>query len=258
MPQIGNRGDVSQVSGPLKNFALAVSNCCDILSDAGVSLREIENILVKRHPKAKFPKSSTTIWAMTKGKQVRPSLELAQNVYDLAVEYAHGSARDLPAPGSIERLHEQVLLQAARGQACRSCGRPWEETGIPLEQALPPLPAEAVQPPMQDTRLPVAANEGDRQHSWDGLADLKNRLAADQAADAAGILRHTGLHATPFEAAAAIAACQNDGLVDAANAVIHHTSQRSADEVMQVLQILLANADTGSAEQLLRIRLEKL
>jgi hypothetical protein len=258
LAQIGIRGDVSQLSGPLRDFALTVRDCCNILSDSGISLRGIEDILVDRHPRAKFPKSSTTISDMTKGKQARPNLMLAQKVYGLAAEYAHGSPRDLPVPGTIEHLHEQVLLQAGRGQACRCCKRPWEDTEASLEALLPPPPSEAVRPPIQDTQLPVPATRGDRQLNWEGVGDLRSRLAADQTADAAGILRHTGLHAAPSETAIAITACQAEGLADAGRAIIHYASQRSADEVMQVLQALLADADTDAAEQLLRLRLEKL
>ncbi|GIE96639.1 hypothetical protein Ari01nite_41040 [Paractinoplanes rishiriensis] len=82
-------------------------------------------------------------------------------------------------------------------------------------------------------------------------------MAANQVADAAGIVRHIGRAGRPAEVAAAIADCRQAALLDEASAIIVYAAQRMDPDHTRIMMELLDIGETDAVRELLTRRLER-
>jgi transcriptional regulator with XRE-family HTH domain len=259
---VANRGryaDNTLPPGALRDLTQAIRDCCNFLSDRGVSLRDIAkdcNV------------SKSTVSALINGRVQRPSQGFLKSLHKLTEKHAGDGASSAPSIEKLSHLLEAALGAASNPRACRSCGRPWDNTSPnplvpPLPRAAEPGSAEAepaarpVLPTIGNATLPVPSEKGDRQGEWKDMADLKARIKAGEIHDAAGILRHIGQDGDGAEAAAAVAACHREGLTDAAATIVAYAAHRDDEDIFIMMKVLLDDGEIGSAARLAALRLER-
>ena len=251
LPKRGEYAGLNHLQDPHRELAIAVRKLCRLIGGGKLGLggggrgrkeglSEVCNI------------SRSALSALLNGKTKRPDLNILKRLYELAEGEAGAEAMPLSFE-DLKGLREAVIIESSRGRhlcsargdgqgQCSTASAAGEQVRPNLRQAAP-------------TALPVLPVAGDRQvpvlAQWTGIRDLHARLAAGQDADAAGVLRYTGLSAVAVETAAAIATCSRAGLGEAADALIVYAARRSERDVMEIARALIGYSLSADASELL-------
>ncbi|MEV4691973.1 hypothetical protein AB0K27_12750 [Micromonospora echinospora] len=196
--------------------------------------------------------SRSALSALLNGKTKRPDLNILKRLYALAEEKVEAAAMPLSFE-DLKQLREAVIEGSRGWRPCSACrdGQGQCSTASADDEQV----RLDIRQPAPIATLPVLPLAGDRQvpvlAQWTGIRDLHARLAAGQDADAAGVLRYTGLSAVADETAAAIAICSREGLGEAADALIVYAARRSERDVMEIARALIGYSLPADASELL-------
>ncbi|MCX4093960.1 hypothetical protein [Nocardia sp. alder85J] len=88
---------------------------------------------------------------------------------------------------------------------------------------------------------PVRSSEGDRRNEeawdlvWPPAADLRDYISSGNFERANGLIRHISIEAAPAEAAAAVVACRDLGLLDVVDTIIGYVGRRPERDVLRIV-----------------------
>ncbi|MBT0770771.1 helix-turn-helix transcriptional regulator [Kineosporia sp. J2-2] len=223
-------------------MAAAFREICNFLNGIGFSQKQLA-----MHCSV----STSALSAYVNGRRKTPDVRLLGDLHALAKVHAGG--RNLPTLRELTELAYAEVLQGESAAECVACGRPVMEQALVASGVA--VVVHPVQPPPQVSHLPVPPRPGDRQVYWDDMPELEVHLAEHREGEAASILRSVGRHGDVSEAAAAISACRQGGLGDAAELLLHYAAQRDDVEIIQLLGALFGAEDYPSAKELVQIKL---